>query len=138
MCTIEHLPQLIEAGIDSFKIEGRMKKPEYTAGVTAIYRKYIDAYYTNPSRPMKIVPEDKKTLYSLYIRTKKQDGYYFKHNGADMVTLESPAYSGSDEALLSQIRQKYLGQKLHKKVSLYGSFPVDSPCELTSSARTSA
>ena len=131
MCTIEHLPQLIEAGIDSFKIEGRMKKPEYTAGVTAIYRKYIDAYYTNPSRPMKIVPEDKKTLYSLYIRTKKQDGYYFKHNGADMVTLESPAYSGSDEALLSQIRQKYLGQKLHKKVSLYGSFPVDSPCELT-------
>ena len=131
MCTIEHLPQLIEAGIDSFKIEGRMKKPEYTAGVTAIYRKYIDAYYTNPSRPMKIVPEDKKALYSLYIRTKNQDGYYFKHNGADMVTLESPAYSGSDEALLSQIRQKYLGQKLHKKVSLYGSFPVDSPCELT-------
>ncbi len=131
MCTIEHIPQLIDAGIDSFKIEGRMKKPEYTAGVTAIYRKYIDAYYANPSKPMKIAPEDKKALYSLYIRTKKQDGYYFKHNGADMVTLESPAYSGSDEALLSQIRQKYLGQKLHKKVSLYGSFLVDSPCELT-------
>lgn len=45
MCTIEYIPQLIEAGIDSFKIEGRMKKPEYAAGVTSIYRKYIDRYY---------------------------------------------------------------------------------------------
>lgn len=44
MCTLEILPDLIEAGIDSFKIEGRMKKPEYAAGVTSIYRKYIDLY----------------------------------------------------------------------------------------------
>ena len=33
MCTIENIPELIDAGIDSFKIEGRMKKPEYAAGV---------------------------------------------------------------------------------------------------------
>ena len=45
MCTISMLPELIEAGIDSFKIEGRMKKPVYAAGVTAVYRKYIDLYY---------------------------------------------------------------------------------------------
>lgn len=44
MCTISYIPKLMEAGIDSFKIEGRMKKPEYAAGVTAIYRKYIDLY----------------------------------------------------------------------------------------------
>ncbi|MDE6064718.1 MAG: U32 family peptidase, partial [Lachnospiraceae bacterium] len=44
LCSISFLPKLIAAGIDSFKIEGRMKKPEYTAGVTAIYRKYIDLY----------------------------------------------------------------------------------------------
>ena len=42
MCTIDLLPELIESGVDSFKIEGRMKKPSYVAGVTAIYRKYID------------------------------------------------------------------------------------------------
>ncbi len=45
MNTLEHIPELIEAGIDSFKIEGRMKKPEYVAGVVSIYRKYIDKYY---------------------------------------------------------------------------------------------
>ena len=50
MCTVELLGELIEAGIDSFNIEGRMKRPEYAAGVTAIYRKYIDRYYENPSK----------------------------------------------------------------------------------------
>ena len=47
MCSIELVPELIKAGIDSFKIEGRMKRPEYVAGVTAIYRKYIDKKLKN-------------------------------------------------------------------------------------------
>ncbi len=45
MCTIEHIPELIEAGIKSFKIEGRMKSAYYTAVVTNTYRMAIDAYY---------------------------------------------------------------------------------------------
>ena len=44
LCTISQLPQLCESGIYSFKIEGRMKKLEYAAGVTSIYRKYLDLY----------------------------------------------------------------------------------------------
>ena len=44
MCTIEHVPELINAGIDSFKIEGRMKSAYYTAVVTNAYRMAIDAY----------------------------------------------------------------------------------------------
>ncbi len=44
LCALPFLPMLIDAGIDSFKIEGRMKGPEYVAGVTGIYRKYIDRY----------------------------------------------------------------------------------------------
>ncbi len=44
MCTIEHIPELIEAGINSFKIEGRMKSAYYTAVVTNAYRMAIDAY----------------------------------------------------------------------------------------------
>ena len=42
ICTLELIPELVEAGIDSFKIEGRMKKPEYVAAVTAMYRKYLE------------------------------------------------------------------------------------------------
>ena len=54
MCTIENIPELIDAGIDSFKIEGRMKKPEYAAGVSAVYRKYIDKYYEKPGEKLSI------------------------------------------------------------------------------------
>lgn len=108
MCTIEMLPQLIEAGIDSFKIEGRMKKPEYTAGVTALYRKYIDRYYQNGKENYAVGRTDMEMLKSLYIRSEIQDGYYNRHNGAAMVTVEKPSYSGSDEKLLKEIRERYI------------------------------
>jgi len=49
MCTVEILPSLIEAGIDSFKIEGRMKSAYYTAVVTNAYRLAMDAYGHDPS-----------------------------------------------------------------------------------------
>ncbi len=48
MCTLELLPEIIRAGVTSLKIEGRMKKPEYTAGVVSVYRKYLDLYRENP------------------------------------------------------------------------------------------
>ncbi len=131
MCSIAFLPQLIEAGIDSFKIEGRMKKPEYAAGVTAIYRKYIDLYLQEGAGAYKVDPEDLKTLSSLYIRSGIQDGYYFKHNGADMVTLSSPAYSGSDDALLAAIRKQYIETVQKKQIMMYASFEIGHPCELT-------
>ena len=45
LCSIEFIDQLIESGIDSFKIEGRKRSPEYAAKVTGVYRKAIDLYY---------------------------------------------------------------------------------------------
>lgn len=45
-CTIEHIPELIEAGINSFKIEGRMKSAYYTAVVTNTYKMAIDSYFS--------------------------------------------------------------------------------------------
>ena len=49
MCTIEHIPELMTSGIDSFKIEGRMKSAYYTAVVTNAYRMAIDAYLADPT-----------------------------------------------------------------------------------------
>jgi putative protease len=48
LCMIEHLPDLIEAGVDSFKIEGRMKSIHYVATVVNAYRQAIDAYMADP------------------------------------------------------------------------------------------
>ena len=50
MCTIEHVPELIRSGINSFKIEGRMKSAYYTAVVTNAYRMAIDAYLADPEK----------------------------------------------------------------------------------------
>ncbi len=133
MCTLGHIPELIEAGINSFKIEGRMKKPEYTAGVTAIYRKYIDLYYNLPSEKksqFKVEQADLDALNTLYIRSEKQDGYYYKHNGRDMVTLDSPSYNGTDEAQLSRIRRDYIETSPKIPLSLYAYLEVGSPAIL--------
>lgn len=117
MCTIEKLPELMESGIDSFKIEGRMKKPEYAAGVTAIYRKYIDRYLAHPTEPFVVEKRDLDALSGLYIRSQRQDGYYFRQNGREMVTTDSPSYSGSNEEYLRQIRQKYIEEK--KRITIW-------------------
>ena len=130
MCTIEYIPDLIEAGIDSFKIEGRMKKPEYTAGVTAIYREYIDRFYAGKSR--RVEWEDLQALSRLYIRSERHNGYYFKHNGRDMVTLDSPSY-GSDggEELLEQIRKYFLTDRPRMDIDLEADFSVGKPARLS-------
>ncbi|MBO5094547.1 MAG: U32 family peptidase [Lachnospiraceae bacterium] len=114
MCTLPFLPELIEAGIDSFKIEGRMKRPEYAAGVTALYRKYIDRYYEAPEKPLVITDGDMEKLRTLYIRSEIQEGYYHRHNGREMITPDKPSYLGADETYLTQIRKEYLenGRKI--------------------------
>jgi putative protease len=115
MSTLGILPKLIDAGIDSFKIEGRMKKPEYAAGVTAFYRKYIDRFYTwdAAGRPGKweVDRRDHAKLLSLYIRAELSEGYYHERNGRDMVTLGKPGYAGANDRLLADIRERYLTKK---------------------------
>ena len=108
MFTISYIPQLIEAGIDSFKIEGRMKKPEYAAGVTALYRKYIDLYIEKGSTGFYVSTKDMEQLRSLYIRSEVQTGYYERHNGREMITLHKPSYAGSDQELLASVRSRYI------------------------------
>lgn len=131
MCTIEHIPALIESGMDSFKIEGRMKRSEYAAGVTALYRKYIDKYYKNPDKHFQISKEDKHILESLYMRSELHDGYLYKHNGKEMVTKDAPSYNGLEENILAEIRQKYLGFTKKIPVSVYGYFEVGQESVLT-------
>ncbi len=99
ICTLEILPMLIEAGITSFKIEGRMKGPEYVAGVTGIYRKYMDLYLKDRSKPYKVDPEDLYLLKTLYTRSGHTQGYYQQHNGRSMITIDKPGYAKADEHL---------------------------------------
>ena len=130
MCSIELVPELIRAGIDSFKIEGRMKRPEYVAGVTAIYRKYIDLCYKNNLQNVKVEKKDWEALKSLYIRTDIQDGYYKRHNGKEMVTIHKPSYGGIDEAFAASIYEKYVKQPLKAEVSGFVTLKKGQPAAL--------
>lgn len=130
MCTLEYLPNLIESGIDSFKIEGRMKKPEYAAGVTAIYRKYIDLYYKE-GKTLKVQKQDLDFLKNLYIRSEIQTGYYDKHNGKDMVTIHKPGYIGSNDELLYNIRKKYIHRPKPMDVAIYCDIQIGAPAQIT-------
>lgn len=130
MCTLTILPELIEAGIDSFKIEGRMKKPEYAAGVTALYRKYIDLYYKNPNAYY-VDERDIEYLKKLYIRSDIQEGYYHLHNGKEMITITSPAYEGSDDYLLKQIRAAYLERTPEVGITAHAQLFKNKPAQLS-------
>lgn len=94
ICTLDLIPELAEAGIDSFKIEGRMKKPEYVAAVTAMYRKYTDLYMQNGKKGYKVSSEDKRILMDLYNRGGFSAGYYRQHNGQNMIASDRPNHAG--------------------------------------------
>ena len=75
LCMIEHIPELIEAKIDAFKIEGRMRDPIYIEEATACYREAIDAYYNNTFTKEK-VNQWLKRLNKVYNRG-FSTGFYF-------------------------------------------------------------
>lgn len=62
LCMIDHIPELVEAGIDSFKIEGRMKTALYVATVARTYRMAIDDYFENPDKYRDNIPKYKKLI----------------------------------------------------------------------------
>lgn len=94
MCTIEAVPDILEAGVYSLKIEGRMKSPEYVAGVTAAYRKYVDMYLEKGREGFHVDKNDIKELMDLYNRGGFCKGYYFSHNDKNMMTFDRPNHQG--------------------------------------------
>lgn len=75
LCMIEHIPQLIDSGITSFKIEGRVKNELYVATVVKAYRQAIDAYFENPENytlDKEILNELEKVSHREYT-----SGFYF-------------------------------------------------------------
>lgn len=112
LCTIERIPDFIEAGITSFKIEGRMKQPDYVAAVTKMYRKYTDLYLEKGRAGYRVLNEDKERLFKAYQRRGYCEGYYYQQNGRDMLSLKRPeaAASAETEWTASKIQEKINGK----------------------------
>lgn len=91
ICTIENIKEIISSGASSLKIEGRMKRPEYVAGVVKAYRKAIDEYYNNLETPKQ---EEKKILSQLFNREGFSKAYLFGNSGKDMMAFNFPKNTG--------------------------------------------
>ncbi len=104
LCAADFIPQLCEAGVHAFKIEGRMKSLAYAAGVTEIYRKYIDIYESDP-REYAVSAKDRQILLALGNRSGFTGGYYEMRSGGAMLTrTDSSHTSGEAEEVYGQKR----------------------------------
>lgn len=119
MCTITSIDKLIDAGVDSFKIEGRMKAPEYSAGVSSIYRKYVDEYCSTGK--LNVTKNDLEFLSHLYIRSEIEEGYLNKIHGSSMISMSKPSYNGQDAQQNNSIREKYIENEKKIPVNLFVS-----------------
>ena len=91
LCMIEHIPELIEAGIDSFKIEGRMKTALYVATVARTYRKAIDDYLEDPELYRKNMPWYLDQISNCTYR-KFTTGFFFGKPDDDAQIYDSNTY----------------------------------------------
>lgn len=124
MCTLPFLYELADHGVYSFKIEGRMKTPEYAAGVVIIYRKYMDSYLDGSRIPVE--KKDIRALLELGNRGGFTNGYYYHHNDSDMLSGESASHNKSEGVLQDNIRREYVDTELKEKIK--GKLILNKEC----------
>ena len=107
--TIEILPQILDAGVTSLKIEGRMKQPGYTAGVTSVYRKYLDRLFEKGADHYRVEEKDKKYLLDLFNRGGSCRGYYEQQNGPSMMAFTNEKKTGDVTVSLKKKKEKIQG-----------------------------
>ena len=108
ICTLDILPEILDAGVMSLKIEGRMKQPEYTAAVTGIYRKYLDILKENRDS-YKVDDCDRKYLLDVFNRGGSCSGYYKQQNGPSMVAFSNHKKTGDISVSLTRKKEKISG-----------------------------
>ncbi|WP_314861080.1 peptidase U32 family protein [Stomatobaculum longum] len=121
LCSLDLIPMLAESGIDSLKIEGRMKSPRYTAGVVSIWRKYLDLYAREGAEGFQVEAADRAHLLDLFDRGGQTEGYYRQHNGREMIVLQEKKEKRKQNIPYEEeIEEKYL--KTERELPLYGKF----------------
>ena len=132
LCTLDILPDILEAGVYSLKIEGRMKSPRYTAGVVRLYRKYVDLYLKNGRKGYRVDPKDRKELLDLFDRGGQTLGYYTEHNGRDMVVChEKPAFRQENRGLYQYLDKTYVEAEVKEPVQGFARVCEGEPLQLT-------
>lgn len=127
LCSINNIDKLIEAGVDSFKIEGRMKKPEYVALCTALYKKYTNLYYDLGSdkyreyikKHQDEFEKDVISLSDIYNRGGFSDGYFNQHNGNNMMCFDRPNHFGTFAGFVEESSKKSCSIRLAQDIGAH-------------------
>lgn len=130
VCTLDILPELIEAGVKSFKIEGRMKSKEYVGIVTSIYRKYIDLAESN--QEYVVDKKDREMLMQIFNRGGFSTGYLKGKLGKNMMYTKRPNHIGTllGEVISYNPNKGHVKIKLCKELDLGDSIAIgDSSCK---------
>ncbi len=116
MCMLQDLPALIDAGIDSFKIEGRMRKPEYVAAAVYAYKETRDAYLSGGDFA-ETAAKYTEWLLDIYNRGGFSTGYYFMKNGKGLLANKRPNHEGIQIGTVERVEKPYVIIKLEKPVN---------------------
>ena len=124
MCQIDNIGELIDAGVLSFKIEGRMKSPEYVAVVTKIYRKYIDEYLEKGSYV--VSREDRDALLQIFNRGEFTEGYMYGDPKERLMSETIPKNQGilAGEVVAYNRNTKLVNVKLFKDIAMHDGIEV--------------
>ncbi len=119
LCLAPYIPQIIDSGVASLKIEGRMKAPEYVRAVTSVYRRLLDEGRGADG-------EEIKYLASVFSRGGFTDGYFTSNISHKMLGIRSDENKENSRAL-------EIFDKITRKIpiDISASFEADKPCELS-------
>ena len=125
LCGLEFIPDLIQAGVKSFKIEGRMKSPEYVATVTRIYRKYIDLALSD--HKYIIDKNDKKELLQVFNRGMSSSGHLSNEANRNLVFKEKPNNMGLFLGKIQKYNHKkgYITVKLNEPIGIGDTISIE-------------
>lgn len=126
LCSLELLPTLVKLGIKCFKIEGRLKNPEYVATVTRIYRKYIDLALQD-NVPYIINEQDKKDLLQVFNRGGFSNGYLNNDPHSNLIYKNKPNNMGIFLGTVSNFNSNkgYITLKLEDSISIGDSVSLE-------------
>lgn len=119
LMTLNHIGDLIESGIDSFKIEGRMKRPEYVYLIVSLYRKAIDSYFD--SGFVNINEEDILAMKKIFNRG-FTDGYLF--NERYIVNSKRPNHMGVEIGKVVDYKNGYVFVKLSSELNVHDGIRI--------------
>lgn len=122
LCTIDYIDGLIEAGVTSLKIEGRMKSPEYVAVVTGMYRKYLDMFgeKNHIYNGSQITEDDRRDLAQVFNRGGFTSGYLNGKPGKEILSGDIPKHQGVliGKVISSEPARRFIDIELTHNLSL--------------------